>query len=67
MGKYQDAIQVYDLALKVSNTYADAFFWKGKCQQELGQKEEARKNYLKAFALDNSLAEAKEAAARINN
>ena len=65
--KYMDAIKVFDLALTVSNSYADAFFWKGKCQEALGQKQEARLNYQRAYGLDKSLVEAKEAAEGIND
>jgi tetratricopeptide (TPR) repeat protein len=65
--KYKEAIGVYDLAIRVSNTFADAHFWKGKCQEALGQKEEARISYQRAFAFDKTLTEAKEAAERISN
>jgi tetratricopeptide (TPR) repeat protein len=65
--KYPDAIQVYDLAIKVSSTFADAFYWKAKCQEAIGQKTEAKENYLKAYSLDNTMTEAKEAADRFIN
>ena len=65
--KYKEAIEVYDLAIKVSNSFADAHFWKGKCQEALGQKEEAKISYQRAYAFDKTLTEAKEAADRINN
>src|SRR6266487_133466 len=60
--KYIDAAIVFQLALKVSATYADAYYWLGKCQQEFGKKEEAKLNYQRAYGLDKSLTEAKEAA-----
>lgn len=65
--KYKEAIAVYDLAIKVSNSFADAHFWKGKCQEALGQKEEAKISYQRAYAFDKTLIEAKEAADRISN
>ena len=65
--KFKDAIEVYDMAIKVSNSFADAHFWKGKCQEALGQKEEAKISYQRAYAFDKTLKEAKEAAERINN
>jgi tetratricopeptide (TPR) repeat protein len=65
--KFKEAIEVYDLAIKVSNTFADAHFWKGKCQEALGQKEEAKISYQRAYAFDKTLIEAKEAADRIKN
>jgi tetratricopeptide (TPR) repeat protein len=52
----------YDLAIKVSNSFADAHLWKGKCQEALGQKEEAKISYQRAYAFDKTLTEAKEAA-----
>ena len=65
--KFKEAVEVYDLAIKVSNSYADAHLWKGKCQEALGQKEEAKISYQRAYAFDKTLTEAKEAAERINN
>jgi tetratricopeptide (TPR) repeat protein len=65
--KYNDAIKVYRLALNVQSTYADAYFWMGKCQEALGQKADAKLNYERAYGLDKTLTEAKEAADRIKN
>jgi tetratricopeptide (TPR) repeat protein len=65
--KFKEAMEVYDLAIKVSNSFADAHLWKGKCQEALGQKEEAKISYQRAFAFDKTLIEAKEAADRIKN
>lgn len=65
--KYKEAIEVYDLAIRVANSFADAHFWKGKCQEQLGQKEEAKISYQRAYAFDKTLMEAKEAAERIKN
>ena len=63
--KYNEALKVYQLVLSVSSTYADGYYWLGKCQEALGQKEEARLNYQRAYGLDKSLVEAKEAADRL--
>ena len=63
--KYAEAISVFQLALKVSATYADAYYWLGKCQEALGKKEDARLNYQRAYGLDKSLTEAKDAAERL--
>jgi len=65
--KFKEAMEVYDMAIKVSNSFADAHLWKGKCQEALGQKEDARISYQRAFAFDKTLTEAKEAADRIKN
>jgi tetratricopeptide (TPR) repeat protein len=63
--KYADAAKVFQLALKVSSTYADAYYWLGKCQEAMGQKEEAKLNYQRAYGLDRSLTEAKDAADKL--
>lgn len=63
--KYAEAIGVFQLALKVSATYADAYYWLGKCQEAMGKKEDAKLNYERAYGLDKSLAEAKAAADRL--
>jgi tetratricopeptide (TPR) repeat protein len=52
---------------EISPDNADSFYWLGKCEEAAGNKEEARINYQKAFALDKTMTEAKEAAARIIN
>ena len=65
--KYKEAIETFDLAIKISNTFADAHLWKGKCQEALGQKEDAKISYQRAYAFDKTLTEAKEAADRIKN
>lgn len=63
--KYNEAIETLNIALKVSNSFADAYYWKARSQEALGQKEEAKLNYQRAFGLDRSLVEAKEAAERL--
>jgi tetratricopeptide (TPR) repeat protein len=63
--KYNDAVKVFQLALKVSASYADAYYWLGRCQEALGQKAEAKLNYQRAYGLDKSLTEAKDAAQNI--
>lgn len=60
--KYDQAAKIFQLALNVSATYADAYYWLGKCQEATGNKEEAKLNYQRAYGLDKSLTEAKEAA-----
>jgi tetratricopeptide (TPR) repeat protein len=65
--KYTEAEKVFQLALKVSSSYADAYYWVGRCQEALGQKDEAILNYERAYGLDKSLTEAKEAFERLNS
>jgi tetratricopeptide (TPR) repeat protein len=63
--KYAEAINVFELALKVSSAYSDAYYWLAKCQEATGKKEDARLNYQRAYGLDKSLTEAKEAADKL--
>ncbi len=65
MQKYKEALGVFNLALTISPQFADSYYWIAKCQEAQGQKEEARVNYLRAFELDNSIKEAKDAAERL--
>jgi tetratricopeptide (TPR) repeat protein len=62
---YKEAIKTFELALKVSTTYAEAYFWLGKCQEAQGQKDDARLNYQRAYGFDKNFTEAKEAADRL--
>jgi tetratricopeptide (TPR) repeat protein len=63
--KYQDATKAFQLALRVSSSYADAYYWLGKCQEALGKKDEAKLNYQRAYGLDKTLTEAQEAADKL--
>ena len=51
--------------IEISPDNAYAFYWLGKCEETAGNKEEARINYQKAFALDKTMTEAKEAADKL--
>jgi tetratricopeptide (TPR) repeat protein len=66
MKKYAEALKVFNLALNISPELPDNFYWIGKCQEAMGQKEEALLNYKRAYGLDNNFKEAKEAAERMN-
>lgn len=63
--KYNDAVKVFRLALRVSSSYADAYYWLGRCQEAQGEKDEAKLNYQRAYGLDKSFTEAKEAADKL--
>ncbi len=65
--KYAEALKVFQLATTVSISFADGYFWLAKCQEALNQKAEAKLNYNRAFGLDKTLKEAKEASERIKN
>jgi tetratricopeptide (TPR) repeat protein len=63
--KISDALKTFQLANTISPKFPDAWFWLAKCQEAMGQKEEALLNYQRAFALDNGFTEAKEAADKL--
>ena len=65
--KFNDALKTFRLANTISATFPDAYFWMGKCEEALGQKEEAKLNYQRAYGLDKTFTEAKEAADKIIN
>ncbi len=64
-GKFPVALKVFGLATTVSPTFADAYFWQAKCEDALGKKDEAALDYDRAYGLDKSLTEARDAAARL--
>lgn len=63
--KYNDAISTFHLAIKVDPSFADAFYWLGKAQEASGNKVEAKSNYMKAYGLDKTMTQAKEAAEKL--
>lgn len=62
---YPEALETFELAAKVSPTFAEAYFWSGKTKEALGNKEEAKLDYQRAYGLDKNLKEAKEAADKL--
>ena len=65
MKKYKEAMAVFQLALTISPEFPGSYYWIGKCQQAMGQKEEARLSYQKAYGLDQSFTEAKDSANKL--
>ncbi len=63
---FDEALQPFALAARVSNTYADAYYWMGRCYESIGKKQEARDSYLRALALDKNFKEAKESLKRLS-
>lgn len=63
--KIPEAFKSFQTANSIDPAFADAWYWMARCQEASGQKEDAKLNYEKAFALDKSFTEAKEAAERI--
>ena len=60
--KWSSALDVLAKALAIAPDHAMVYYWTAKCQQATGDKKSARLNYLKAYGLDKSLLEAKQAA-----
>jgi tetratricopeptide (TPR) repeat protein len=63
--KYPEAFKTFELATKVFPTEGEPYYWLGKTQEAVGNKEEARANYQRAYGFDNTITEAKEAADRL--
>lgn len=62
---YEAALKTFELALKVAPASADFYFLIGKTQEALGNKTEAKLNYQRAYGLDKTMTEAKDAAAKL--
>ena len=65
MKRYPDALKVFNLALTISPKFADNYYWIAKCQQAMGQREEAKLNYQRAYGLDNTFIAAKDSADKL--
>ena len=63
--KIAEALKTFELANRITPSFPDAWYWMGRCQEISGQKEEAKLNYEKAYSLDKTFTEAKEAAEKI--
>jgi tetratricopeptide (TPR) repeat protein len=63
--KFEEAYKVANLAMSISPKFADAYYWMAKCQEAAGNKEEARMNYQRAYGLDKTFSQAKEAADKL--
>jgi tetratricopeptide (TPR) repeat protein len=63
--KNATALKTFQLVTTINPSFADAYYWIGKTEQAAGNKEEAKLNYQRAYGLDKSLTEAKEAADKL--
>ena len=63
--KYEQALKTFAIGQKVSPATADFYFWVAKTQEAMGNKGDAKANYERAYALDKTLLQAKEAAERL--
>ncbi|HWI90970.1 MAG TPA: tetratricopeptide repeat protein [Flavisolibacter sp.] len=60
--KYAEALKTFQLTTTVFPSESLPYFWLGKTQQALGDKNEARLNYQRAYGLDKTFTEAKDSA-----
>jgi tetratricopeptide (TPR) repeat protein len=63
--KYKEALTSFTTLTNLNGNYAEAWYWMGKSEEALGQNKEAIDNYIQAYALDNSIVEAREAVERL--
>ncbi|MBN9380802.1 MAG: tetratricopeptide repeat protein [Chitinophagaceae bacterium] len=63
--KYTEAQEVFQMAIRVSNTYPDGYYWLGRCYEATGHKEEAILFYQRTLALDKDFTEARDAIRRL--
>ncbi len=64
--KYDEAMKVFTLAGTVSNSDADVYYWMGRCFEATGDRENARANYQRAYALDETFLEARDGIKRMD-
>jgi len=60
--KYSDALKTFQFTTTVFPSEALPYYWIAKSQQALGNNNEARLNYQRAYGLDKTLTEAKDSA-----
>lgn len=63
--KLDEAYKTFELVITISPSYANAYYWIGKIQEKQSMLKEAKLNYQRAYGLDKSLTEAKQAADKI--
>jgi tetratricopeptide (TPR) repeat protein len=63
--KFEEAHKVFTQSTKVSNKFADGYFWMAMAEEKLNRTTEAIDNYKRSLALDQSIIEAKEALKRL--
>jgi len=60
LGNYPAAMQTFTMAITVTQTDPDAYYWLGRCYEAEHRNMEAVVNYRKAIALDKDFREARE-------
>jgi tetratricopeptide (TPR) repeat protein len=64
-GKYKEALKTFANLANINNGYADAWYWMAKCQEALGNSQDAINNYQQAYALDHTITEALNSVERL--
>lgn len=59
--KYPEALSVFERSIQVSNTFAEGYYNAGRCEEAMGNVEDAKSYYSKALALDKTMTVASEA------
>ncbi len=63
--RYDDALKTFAIGQKLSVSEPLFYLWIAKTQEAMGSREDAKANYERAYVLDKTLTEAKEAAERL--
>ena len=63
--QYNEALKAFAIGQKISPSEPMFYFWIAKTQEAMGNKTDAKTNYERAYALDKSLTEAKQAADKL--
>ncbi|CAL1517558.1 tetratricopeptide repeat protein [Chitinophaga sp. MM2321] len=64
--QWKEAFSFYNLAAKSAPTDAQAYYYRGLCQEQLGNKQEAIADYIKATSFKKDFTEAKDAIKRLS-
>jgi Flp pilus assembly protein TadD len=60
MKNFNAAIKTFNMAITVTSTDPDAYYWLGRCYESQNRKVDAMNNYRKAISLDKSFTEARQ-------
>jgi tetratricopeptide (TPR) repeat protein len=63
--QYQPALESFQMTVKVAETYADGYFWIGRCYEATGLKQQAIAYYRQALAFDKTFTEAADRIKRL--
>lgn len=63
--QYNEALKAFAIGQKISPSEPMFYFWIAKTQEAMGNKQDAKTNYERAYALDKTLTEAKQAADKL--